>query len=185
MSRSSPLATIVCELDRADIPYMLAGAFASSYHGDPRTTNDIDLVIAPTRASLETFVRSLDPAAYYVDEEAALDAFQRQGQFDVIVLESGWKADLMLRKERAFSRSEFERRELATIDETQVFVATAEDTIVAKLEWARAGGSERQLRDVMGILELRGSNLDVAYIERWIAELGLHVEWEQAKASLG
>ena len=79
-------------------------------------------------------------SAYYVDEEAALDAFQRQGQFNVIVLESDWKADLMLRKKRAFSRSEFERRELATIDETQVFVATAEDTIVAKLEWARAGG---------------------------------------------
>ena len=185
MSRSSPLATIVRELDRAGIPPMLAGSFASSYHGDPRTTNDIDLVIAPTRVSLETFVRSLDPAAYYVSEEAALEAFQRQGQFNVIVLESGWKADLILRTERAFSRSEFERRESAAIDDTQVFVATAEDTIVAKLEWSRAGESERQLRDVIGILELRSSSLDVAYIERWVAELGLHVEWEQAKASLG
>ena len=60
----------------------------------------------------------------------------------------------------------------------------AEDTIVAKLE-SRAGESERQLRDVIGILELRSSSLDVAYIERWVAELGLHVEWEQAKASFG
>jgi len=119
-----------------------------------------------------------------VSEEAALDAFERQGQFNAIVLESGWKVDLILRKERAFSRSEFERRELATIDETQVFVATAEDTIVAKLEWARAGESERQLRDVVGILELRGPDLDVAYIERWVAELGLRAEWEQAMASL-
>ena len=91
---------------------------------------------------METFVRSLGPAAYYVSEEAALEAFQQQGQFNVIVLESGWKADLILRKERAFSRSEFERRELAAIDDTQVFVATAEDTIVAKLEWSRAGESD-------------------------------------------
>jgi hypothetical protein len=164
---------------------MLAGSFASSYHGDPRTTNDIDLVIAPTRESLKAFVRSLDPAAYYVSEEAALDAFRRQGQFNVVVLESGWKVDLILRKERAFSHSEFERREAAAIDETQVFVATAEDTIVAKLEWARAGESERQLRDVTGILELRSSELDVAYLERWVEELGLGAEWTRAKALLG
>jgi len=181
VTRSNPLATIVRELDRAGIPHLLAGSFASSYHGDPRTTNDIDLVIAPTRMSLEAFVRSLDPAAYYVSEDAALEAFDHQGQFNVVVLASGWKVDLILRKERAFSRSEFERRELATIEDTQVFVATAEDTIVAKLEWAGAGESERQLRDVAGILELRGSSLDLAYIERWVAELGLHAEWERAK----
>ena len=178
MSRSNPLAAIIRELDRAGIPHMLAGSFASSYHGDPRTTNDIDLVIAPTRTSLEAFVHSLDPTEYYVSPEAALEAFDRQGQFNVIVLESGWKVDLILRKERAFSRSEFERRELAEIEETQVFVATAEDTIVAKLEWARAGESERQLRDVTGILELRGSSLDLAYIERWVAELDLHGMWQ-------
>ena len=181
MSRSNPLAAIIRELDRAGIPHMLAGSFASSYHGDPRTTNDIDLVIAPTRTSLEAFVRSLDPAEYYVSPEAALEALGRQGQFNVIVLESGWKVDLILRKERAFSHSEFERRELAAIEETQVFVATAEDTIVAKLEWARAGESERQLRDVVGILELRGSSLDLAYIERWVAELDLHGEWQQVR----
>lgn len=185
MSGSSPLAAIVRELDRAGILHMLAGSFASSYHGDPRTTNDIDLVIAPTLESLEAFVRSLDPAAYYVSEEAALDAFERQGQFNVVVLESGWKVDLILRKDRAFSHSEFERREAASIDETQVFVATAEDTIVAKLEWARAGESERQLRDVAGILELRSSELDVDYIERWVEELGLGAEWTRVKASVG
>ena len=61
MSRSNPLAAIIRELDRAGIPHMLAGSFASSYHDDPLTTNDIDLVIAPTRTSLEAFVRSLDP----------------------------------------------------------------------------------------------------------------------------
>ena len=110
-----------------------------------------------------------------------MEAFGRLGQFNVIVLESGWKVDLILRKERAFSRSEFERRELAAIEDTQVFVATAEDTIVAKLGWAGAGESERQLRDVADILEIRGSSLDLAYIERWVAELGLRAEWDRAK----
>ena len=91
--------------------------------------------------------------------------------------------DPILRKERAFSRSDLERREPAAIDETQGFVATVEDTIVAKLEWARAGESEER-RDVMGILELRGSGLDLAHIERWVVELGSSAGWEQAKASI-
>lgn len=164
---------------------MLAGSFASSFHGDPRTTHDIDLVIAPTRESLVALVRSLDPDRYYVSEPAALDAFDRRGQFNVVLLDSGWKADLILRKERPFSRSEFERRQSASIGGVEVFIATAEDTIVAKLEWAKQGESERQLRDVAGILDVSGSNLDRPYIDRWVAELGLLVEWDRAKALAG
>lgn len=163
---------------------MLAGSFASSYHGDPRTTNDIDLVIAPSRRSLEEFVSSLDPDSYYVSAEAAAEALRREGQFNVIMLESGWKADLILRKNRPFSRSEFERRQPASIDDTEVYVATAEDTLVAKLEWAREGGSERQLRDVAGILEVRGDDLDFAYIEEWVAELGLGPQWDLARRAV-
>jgi hypothetical protein len=160
---------------------MLAGSFASSYHGDPRTTNDIDLVIDPTREALLAFVRSLDPSAYYVSEEAARDAFDRRSQFNVVLLDSGWKADLILCKRRAFSRSEFERRQRASIDGTEVFVATAEDTVIAKLEWARAGESERQLRDVRGILDLRAETLDRDYVETWVRALGLEAEWQEVR----
>jgi hypothetical protein len=156
---------------------MLAGSFASSYHGDPRTTNDIDLVIDPTRTLLEAFAQSLDPTHYYVSVEAALDAFANRGQFNVVLLDSGWKADLILLKDRDFSRSEFERRQPASIDETDVFVATAEDTVIAKLEWARAGQSERQLRDVRGILDLRSDTLDRGGVETWVGALRLEAEW--------
>ena len=161
---------------------MLAGSFASSYHGDPRTTNDIDLVIDPTRDALEGFVRGLDPDHYYVSEPAALEAFERRRQFNVVLLDSGWKADLILCKHRPFSRSEFERRLPAEIDETRLFVATAEDTVVAKLEWARAGESER--RGVTGILEIREGTLDLDYIERWVRELGLAAEWVRVRGNL-
>ena len=77
---------------------------------------------------------------------------------------------MILCKRRAFSRSEFERRERASIDGTAVSIATAEDTIIAKLEWAK-------LRDVRGILELRSDGLDRAYIETWVRELGLQEQW--------
>jgi hypothetical protein len=179
---SHPLAAIVSELDRFGIPHMLAGSFASTYHGDPRSTNDIDLVIDPTRAALDAFVRGLDPERYYVGAEAARAAFERRGLFNVVLLDSGWKVDLILRKERPFSRSEFERRAPAVIAGVSVFVATAEDTIVAKLEWARAGESERQLRDVVGILAVSGGHLDRDYIARWVADLGLSGLWSRAQS---
>lgn len=179
-----PLATIVSQLDRFGIPHMLAGSFASTYHGDPRTTNDIDLVIDPSRAALESLLRGLDPERFYVSAEAARTAFERRGQFNVVPLDSGWKADLILRKERPFSLAEFERRQPAEIAGVTLFVATAEDTIVAKLEWAQAGESERQLRDVVGILEVSGERLDRDYIARWVAELELQPLWDRANAEV-
>jgi len=177
---SDPLQIIVRELERFEIPYMLAGSFASTYHGSPRTTHGIDLVIAPTRQNLERFVGGLDSERFYVSASAAQEAWAKRGQFNVVLLGSGWKVDLILRKDRPFSRSEFERRQRVDIDGMEVWVATAEDTIVAKLEWARAGQSERQIRDVVGILELSGDGLDRAYIEHWIAELGLEDLWARA-----
>jgi hypothetical protein len=179
---ANPLAVIVSELRRFGIPHMLAGSFASAFHGEPRTTHDIDLVIDPTREALDRLVRGLDPERFYVSPEAALEAWEHRGQFNVVLLDSGWKADLILRKERPFSRSEFERRRSAEISGVEVFVATAEDTIVAKLEWARAGESERQLRDVVGILEVSGESLDLAYVERWVRELGLETLWQRARS---
>lgn len=185
MSPEHPLRRIVRELDRAGIEHMLAGSFASTFHGDPRTTNDIDFVIACDRAALDRFVTQLDPDAFYVSAEAAEEAWTRRGQFNVVLLESGWKVDLIVRKERPFSREEFSRRQPVVIEGTRVWIATAEDTVVSKLEWARAGESERQIRDVVGILELRAGELDLPYVERWVRELGLETVWASARARAG
>lgn len=184
MTREHPLVRIVRELDRAGIEHMLVGSFASTFHGDPRTTNDIDLVIDSERAALDRFVRQLDPGSWYVSSESAEEAWRSRGQFNVVLLESGWKVDLILRKDRAFSREEFSRRQSAEIAGAEVHVATAEDTIIAKLEWATAGESERQLRDVAGVLELRGRDLDLRYIERWVEELGLREPWARVRDRL-
>jgi hypothetical protein len=92
---------------------------------------------------------------------------------------TGWKVDLIVRKARAFSLEEFRRREAAELFGTRVFVATAEDSIIAKLEWAKLGDSERQLRDVSGIISVRSPALDYDYIERWIAELDLGEQWKR------
>ncbi|HEY7771515.1 MAG TPA: hypothetical protein VIB55_25320, partial [Longimicrobium sp.] len=98
---------VLAALDASGIPHMLTGSFASSYHGAPRATQDIDLVISPTAEQVRSFVKLLPKAEYYVSETAAMEAIQSQGKFNVIDLASGWKIDLIVCKSRAFSREEF------------------------------------------------------------------------------
>lgn len=177
------LERLVRLLDDAGVPFMVAGSFASAAHGMPRTTQDVDVVIDPPSAeALEVLVRAMPPEAYYVDIDAARDAMRRRAQFNVVDLASGWKVDLILRKDREFSREEFARRVPLSLLGVQVFAASAEDTVIAKLEWsAQSGGSERQRRDVAGILATTAGQIDRAHIERWVGELGLEEEWAAAQ----
>ena len=177
------LERVVGLLDDARVPFMIAGSFASTTHGLPRTTQDIDIVIDPPDAgALDRLVGAVDRDAYYVDADAATEAWRRRAMFNLIDLATGWKVDFILRKNRPFSRSEFGRRQPLTILGVTVFVATAEDTVVSKLEWsAQSGGSERQRRDVAGILATVGAALDRAYIETWVAALALAAEWRAAQ----
>lgn len=183
MTVGAVLTRIAGFLETAEIPFMLAGSFASTVHGMPRSTYDIDLVIdPPTSDALDGLVRALPPDAYYVDLDAAREAYRRRSMFNVIDIASGWKVDLILRKQRAFSIEEFRRRQTVSIEGVALPAATAEDTIVAKLDWsARGGGSERQRRDVAGILATTGDSLDRVYIERWVTELSLQAEWAEAQ----
>jgi hypothetical protein len=185
MTGGDTLASILEGLRASGIPHMLAGSFASTYHGTPRTTRDIDLVIDPTIAGLRDFVTSLRRSVFYADLDTALDALAHRTQFNVIDVRTGWKVDLIIRKDRPFSIEEFRRRRPGTVQGVPVDVASAEDTIVAKLDWARLGESERQLRDVAGIIRVHGDSLDRAYVERWVDELQLTALWERALALAG
>jgi hypothetical protein len=175
------LARLAALLEAAGIPYMIAGSFASTFHGVARATQDLDLVVDPTGTALDTFLASLDPDVYYVDPDTARDALRRRAQFNVIDMTTGWKADLIIRKARPFSIEELARRQPAELMGTRTYVATAEDSIIAKLEWAKQSDSTRQLRDVAGIVAMRGNALDLEYVERWVSELGLEVEWARVR----
>jgi hypothetical protein len=179
------LDRLVRLLDAADVPFMIAGSFASSAHGLPRTTQDLDVVVDPPGPeALDALVRSLSPEDYYVDADAARDALQRRAMFNVVDHASGWKVDFIIRKNRAFSRNEFARRMKVRLLDVPVYVASPEDTIVAKLEWSKqSGGSERQRRDVAGILATVGQELDRGHVERWVHELDLADEWLAAQRS--
>jgi hypothetical protein len=182
VSAGAFLSRLVAILEAAGIPYMVAGSFASAFHGVARSTQDLDVVIDPAAAMLDAFLASIDPEVYYVDPDTARDALRRRSQFNVIDMTTGWKADLIIRKARPFSLAELARRQPAELLGTRTYVATAEDSIISKLEWAKQGGSTRQLRDVAGILEMRGDKLDLEYLERWIRELALETEWARARS---
>ena len=176
------LERIVPALQQAGVPFMVAGSFASTAHGLPRATQDLDIVIDPTGKSLAALLALLAPEVYYVDADVARDAFRTHGMFNVIDHATGWKIDFIFRKDRSFSEQEFERRRPITLLGVEVSMASAEDTIVAKLEWSKlGGGSERQRRDIAGMLATVGDELDYGYIERWLSELDLSDEWELAK----
>lgn len=176
-TQTALLCTIAEALDGADIPHMVAGSFASAVHGEPRLTRDIDLVIDPPTADhLHSFVTSLPTDRFYVGDHQR--ALAERDMFNVIDHESGWKIDLIIRRDRPFSVAEMARRRPVQIGDCVVAVASAEDTVLTKLEWATITSSERQLDDVRAILSHQ--DLDHAYLRRWAEELGLSESLENA-----
>ena len=151
---------------------MITGSFASNIHGLPRATQDVDVVIEVEPKTLERFLESLGPV-FYRSKEAAMDALAREQMFNVVHLETGFKVDLIIRKSRPFSKMEFSRRQPVLYLEASRWFATAEDTILAKLEWSKMAGSERQFNDAFGVAKLQGNDLDRAYLEKWARELDI------------
>jgi len=158
----------VCQID-----YMVVGSVSSSVHGQARATQDLDVVVRLDSHQLDALLRNLPEDRYYVSREAALEAVRRRTSFNVIDLRGGGKIDLLPLKRRAFSEGEFARRQSIAVLGRTLFVASPEDVILAKLEWNAMTPSERQLRDVGGILATQGDRLDFAYLERWARDLGV------------
>lgn len=183
-AENRPVRRVIAALETLGIPYMVTGSLASSHHGRPRSTHDVDVVIDPAPELLAELVRELVAVGFYADHERARQALRRRTQFNVIDGTTGVKIDLILRKDRAFSHEEMRRRRRSELPGVgQVAMATAEDSILSKLEWALAsGGSERQLADIAGIVDVQGASLDRKYVEHWAEELGVGELWRRLVA---
>jgi hypothetical protein len=150
---------------------MIGGSVASSAYGLGRSTNDVDIVIAPTATQLDHFL--LKASSYYVSRPAAVEAFQNRSMFNVIDAESGHKADLILLKERPYSRTEIRRKKRVPFAGDHIFVASPEDVILSKLEWSKLGESERQFQDAAKVAATTWPVLDFGYLEKWAIELSV------------
>ncbi len=172
------LGAVVQVLTRLEIPHMLTGSVAASFHGRPRSTHDAGVVVDPTPVQLDRLVSALEAAGFYVDADGARRALGAHGSFNVIEMTAACKIDLIIKRHRPYSEEEFARRRPADLPFARgVSIVTAEDAILSKLEWARqSGDSERHLADVRGVVAMTPS-LDRGYIERWAAALGVSDLW--------
>lgn len=172
------LSPVVDVFEELEIDYHIAGSVASSAHGVPRTTVDIDLVADLKAEHVVPFTAALQ-STYYVDEETIRGAIARRGSFNLIHFETMLKVDIFIPKGRAFDREAAHRVESHPLEEVgnarRFNIASAEDVILAKLEWYRLGGkvSERQWSDVLGVLKVQGDLLDREYLRKWADQLGV------------
>lgn len=171
------LSQVTTILDQQNIPYVLVGSFASSIHGMYRSTADIDIVADIQPEQIHPLFDVLRNS-FYVDEHAMRDAVAQKRSFNAIHFDSVFKVDIFVAKSDEFSLSQLSRRELRKLfpdKDEAVCVATAEDTILAKLRWYRAGQetSNTQWNDVLGILGTSRNSLDAEYLHMWAEKLGV------------
>jgi len=182
MNRDTPASLsvvlqVIGILDDLEVRYHLGGSFASAIHGVPRQTMDADIVVDLHAARVASLVAGLK-SDFYVDPEVAADAVSRRGSFNAIHFESGFKVDFFVKGNSDFDDLELDRSELLQIvadPPRSVYVKTAEDTVLRKLQWYVDGGgvSDRQWRDVLGVLLTGGDELDRGYLQVWANRLGL------------
>jgi hypothetical protein len=171
------LSLVARLLEQQRIPYVLVGSLASSIHGMYRSTADIDIVADVHSEQVIPLLTALQEN-FSVDEHAVREAIDRRQSFNAIHFDSVFKVDIFIPKADEFSRKQIERRELRKLApdvEQMVYVATAEDTILAKLRWYNSGGriSNTQWTDVVGIIGGSSSILDLDYLRDWAERLGL------------
>ena len=173
MTAAEFLRRAVTLIEQAGLDYMITRSFASSYYGESRTTRDLDLVVELTATGIEQLVSLADQREWYVHRAELPHALTHERMANLIDLESGWKIDVVALKARPFSQAEFERRRRVQLLGRDVFIASAEDTILAKLEWSTRGGWQRQIADARAIVRVQADRLDVDHLRSWAPPLGV------------
>ena len=169
-------------LNRAGLPYAIVGSVASSVYGEPRATNDVDIVIQLPKSEAEKLMEAFPSDRFYVPPKEVVElelARPFGGHVNVIALETMMKADFY--PLTRFEAEWFSRRRVLPVDNHDVWFAVPESVILHKLRFYREGGGEKHLRDIRGMLQVSGEALDHAALERAVAEFGVTEQWEQAK----
>lgn len=183
MSQQELLRQVVGSLESAGIDYMVTGSVVSSLQGEPRSTHDIDFVIAVDQAHVPAIVAAFLPPRFYLDEQAARQAVRSRGMFNLIDTESGDKVDFWMLTDEPFDRSRFARRYYQEVLGFRLALSTPEDTILQKLKWAKlSGGSEKAFVDALRVFEVQVGVLDLEYVGEWVGRLGVDDLWNRLRS---
>jgi len=171
------VARVVKAFEKLGVDYLVGGSVASSVFGEPRQTVDADLLACLLGRHAEPLVKELG-GEFYADLPAISAAIQNQGSFNLIQLETMSKVDVFVSWRSPFGQSQLSRRAKKSVGEVtplELYFASAEDTVLAKLDWYRKGGeiSDRQWRDLLGVLKVQAGALDQEYLKHWASELGV------------
>jgi hypothetical protein len=171
-------------LEKIGIRYAVGGSLSSSLHGVMRSTLDVDIVADLRLEQIPPLIAAFSEE-FYADDEMMRHAIQRRGSFNLIHYETSFKVDIFVAKLRAFDQMQLQRRirsVVATDPEREIYLTSPEDVILSKLEWFRMGGevSDRQWRDVLGVLKARSGELDLAYLRQGAKELEVDTLLERA-----
>lgn len=183
MDQADLFAFSVKALEQLAIPYMIVGSLTSGAYGEPRFTNDIDIVIDPSPEQLRKLCESFPAADFYISVDAAAAALAQRSQFNVIHPESGNKVDFMISQTTPWGLEQLARRQrIPILPGVDAFAARPEDVIISKMLYYQEGGSEKHLRDIAGILKTSGEDVDRRYITQWAAHFLVMDIWQAVEA---
>jgi hypothetical protein len=180
------LQRVVGIFEKLQIPYLVTGSVASMAYGEPRMTNDIDIVAAIEERHIPDLLRAFPEDEFFITAEMVEEALAHQSQFNIIHPGSGLKVDVIIRRNTPFENSRFSRiRRIYPAEAYQANFAAPEDVIIKKMEYYKEGGSEKHLRDITGILRISADIVDKEYIADWAKRLGLVQIWDAVLRRLG
>ncbi len=171
---------VVARLQEAGIPYMLTGALAVSYHGVPRATHDIDIVILIASTDILR-VKALFEQDFFIDDESIRAALREGSMFNAVHKDTGLKVDFWLRKDDAYGHEAFQRRTAYPYQDVQVLIAMPEDVIVSKLEWFKKSDIDKHYSDALGVYRIQAGKLDKNYINNWCRRKSLLELWQEVQ----
>jgi len=185
MSQLELLKKTLTALETHNVEYMLVGSFVSSLYGEPRSTQDIDMIVSIDKKQISNLVKYFPPPKYYLDEEQIQLAVRHEKMFNLLDTEEGDKIDFYIQKKEPYEIEKMQRKIKKPFLGMEVFFLSPEDLILSKLVWSKKSGySEKQFHDVKGVIRVQKDNLDYPYLKQKISELKLDEFWERLKTEL-
>jgi hypothetical protein len=180
MEQSDLLRKLAAELERLGIQYLVTGSIATIIYGEPRLTNDIDVVAALRLDQVDALLAAFPPPEFFCSRDAILEAIRGCLQFNILHPASGLKIDVIVPEENEFNQSRFGRRaRVPGGTNFDVWLSSPEDVIIKKLEYYKEGHSEKHVRDILGVLKLRGDQVNREYVSTWADRLQLSEIWRE------